>query len=484
MNSILKKIRQSDAFNEENRIPYTKAIVLMSLFTFVFLGAEFLFVNMISRTVSGDRSVNAQNYALGISAIGFVLYPVFSRFCKGKWQTALAMCAAILSAICLFVICRHASYAQILGMGLLLFLILGAFGSAVFYKTLCLLEDNTYIARLTGVSYMLGILLQIANNNLVHIDYIEAGILSAFILLLAFMLIKAEKNSVVPAFSKSKTKEENDESGKDSLKIILLLVLFIALMTCIFSTMDNAVTAYHANGTVNIGQWPRILLALSGLMAGFLFDIAGRKYMSVIMYCVMLLSTTCLVIIQFAGPFTVGLVIFYLSAGFFAVFFTTAFFTSSFMEIARYTDTPELWSGFGRTVNNLVAAAISGGSLALLHSENNIVMITIELILFVAISIVALFYTNKREALFDRLAEAESSELSDGEKLQRLAEQFSLTQRETEVFGLLVNTEDGLQTIADGLYVSRRTLERYVSAIYEKTGAKSRIGLVTLYNNV
>ena len=177
---------------------------------------------------------------------------------------------------------------------------------------------------------MLGILLQIANNNLVHIDYIEAGILSAFILLLAFMLIKAEKNSVVPAFSKSKTEEENDKSGKDSLKIILLLALFVALMTCIFGTMDNAVTVYHANGTVNIGQWPRILLALSGLMAGFLFDIAGRKYMSVIMYCVMLLSTTCLVIIQFARPFTVGLVIFYLSAGFFAVFFT-----SSFMEIAR-----------------------------------------------------------------------------------------------------------------------------------------------------
>lgn len=48
---------------------------------------------------------------------------------------------------------------------------------------------------------------------------------------------------------------------------------------------------------------------------------------------------------------------------------------------------------------------------------------------------------------------------------------------------MLVNTEDGLQTIADNLYVSRRTLERYVSAIYEKTGARSRIGLVTLYNN-
>ena len=51
MDGILKKIKQSDAFNKENRVPYLKVIVLMSLFTFVFLGAEFLFVNMISRTV-------------------------------------------------------------------------------------------------------------------------------------------------------------------------------------------------------------------------------------------------------------------------------------------------------------------------------------------------------------------------------------------------------------------------------------------------
>ena len=82
MNSILKKIRQSDAFNKENRNSYTKAVLLMSLFTFIFLGAEFLFVNMISRIVSGNQSVSAQNYALGISVIGFVLYPLFCRVCK------------------------------------------------------------------------------------------------------------------------------------------------------------------------------------------------------------------------------------------------------------------------------------------------------------------------------------------------------------------------------------------------------------------
>ena len=479
MNSILKKIRQSDAFNKENRNSYTKAVLLMSLFTFTFLGAEFLFVDMMSRIVAGNQSVSAQNYALGISVIGFVLYPLFCRVCKERLQYTVTVGVAILSAVCLFLICLHSTYTLTMCMGLLLFLTLGAFGSAVFCKSLCLLEDNTYLARLVGVSYMLGALLQIANNNLVHTATFEAGILSAIILLLAFTLVRSENNGIIPAFSKEKTNEDSGENGNGSLKIAVILIIFVALLTCIFSTLDNAVTLYHASGAVNIGQWPRILLALSGLLAGFLFDIAGRKYMSMIMYCVMILSTTCLVVLEFAGPFTVGLIIFYLSAGFFAVFFT-----ASFMEIARYTKIPELWAGLGRAVNNFIAVAITGGSLALLHSGNNIAITTIELLLFVLASVTAFTYTNMRKNFFEGLEAKESNELSDSERLQKLSEQFSLTPREAEVFGLLVNTDDSLQIIADRLYVSRRTLERYVSALYEKTGAKSRIGLVSLYNAI
>ena len=479
MNSILKRIRQSDAFNKENRIPYTKAVLLMSLFTFTFLGAEFLFVDMISRIVSGNQSVSAQNYALGISVIGFVLYPLFCRVCKGRLQSAVTVSAAILSAVCMFLICCHSTYTLTMCMGLLLFLILGAFGSAVFFKSLCLLEDNTHLARLVGISYLLGVLIQIANNNLIHTATFEAGILSAAILLLAVTLTRAENNSIIPAFSKEKTNDGTGENGNGSLKIAVVLIVLVALLTCIFSTLDNAVTLYHASGVVNIGQWPRILLALSGLFAGFLFDMAGRKYMSMVMYCVMILSATCLVILQFAGPFTAGLIIFYLSAGFFAVFFT-----ASFMEIARYTKMPELWAGLGRAVNNLVAAVITGGSLALLNSGNNIAITTIELILFVLASVAAFIYTNMRRSFFEKLDAKDKNKLSNSERLQKLSEQFSLTPREAEVFGLLVNTEDGLQTIADNLYVSRRTLERYVSALYEKTGAKSRVGLVSLYNSI
>ena len=73
MAEISKKIRQSKVLCGENKIPYARAVTLMSLFTFTFLGAEFLFVNIIARTASGNLSVNAQNYVLGISALGFLL---------------------------------------------------------------------------------------------------------------------------------------------------------------------------------------------------------------------------------------------------------------------------------------------------------------------------------------------------------------------------------------------------------------------------
>ena len=211
---------------------------------------------------------------------------------------------------------------------------------------------------------------------------------------------------------------------------------------------------------------------------GFLFDIKERKYMSIIMYCVMILSTICLVIIQFSAPFLIGLTVFYLSAGFFAVFFT-----ASFMEIAEYTKAPSLFAGLGRAVNNITAAAITGGSLSLLSSNNNILIIIVELILFTAISIVMLIYTNERNILLAEPKIEGTKKADSEEKFKIINEDYSFTPREAEVFKLLVLTDDDLQTIADEMYISKRTLERHISSIYKKTQAKSRIGLISIYSS-
>lgn len=449
MSNVLTKITQSACFKKKDRIPYINAVVLMGLFTFLFLGAEYLYVDVLSRMVSEDKTVLAQNYALGVSAAGFLLYPLLNRFCKNRLKAVCFVMISLTSVLCIALICMGTAYTAIFIAGLVLFLLLGLFGSTVFYVSMRMMKTDRYLARTVGISYALGILLQFANNNLVRPETAEAIILSVCLLLLVWMLIKNDRvycenngqQAEVPP-DEEKSESNTGEHTKGSI-VGILMVLLVMLMTFIFSTLDSAVTLVHANGTVDIGQWPRILLALSGLAAGFVFDIKNRKYMGLIMYCIMILSTICIVVLKLAGPFLVGLIVFYLSAGFFAVFFT-----SGFMELSRHMKTPELWAGMGRAVNNITAAVIANLVLTLLSSDSSIVVIVPTLFLFVAVSIVAAAYTFQKKAFMEQLITDAADAVSEKEKLRKFSEVFSFTEREAEVFGCLVNTEDSVQAIA------------------------------------
>ena len=61
---------------------------------------------------------------------------------------------------------------------------------------------------------------------------------------------------------------------------------------------------------MDIGQYPRLLLAISGVVAGVLFELKERKLMCLIMYSVTLLSTICMLVITMGEPFIIGLVVF------------------------------------------------------------------------------------------------------------------------------------------------------------------------------
>lgn len=67
------------------------------------------------------------------------------------------------------------------------------------------------------------------------------------------------------------------------------------------------------------------------------------------------------------------------------------------------------------------------------------------------------------------------------ECLQLFRKQYCLTLRETEILESLITTENSVQEIEDAFYISRRSLQRHIASIYEKTGTKSRIGLFHIY---
>src|SRR5699024_758533 len=225
----------------------------------------------------------------------------------------------------------------------------------------------------------LGVLLQYANNTLVSLEVAEAAFLSVFLAALSLLVIRT-RQAAQSRIEMTETAGASSEPAEDisltrkKRTAGIMLALLVVLMACVFSTLDNAVTLRHASGT-DIGQWPRLLLAFSGLAAGFVFDIRKRKYMGLIMYCVMMMSVLSIVVLNLGAPFLIGLVVFYLSSGFFVVFFT-----ASFMELSRHMRLPSLWAGMGRAMNNVSAALITNGSVALLATGNSLAAIVIALV--------------------------------------------------------------------------------------------------------
>lgn len=479
MNSPQKDTIKAGGIKTITSLPHIYAIILMGLFTFVFLSVEYMFVSRISLLVSQQRATLSQNYVLGVSTAGFLLYPLFKHFLNNRLYKLLMIITGLLSVFLTISTSYGKSFEYIFSGGIILFILLGLVGSNAYYVSACMIR-NRHLAKTAGISYFFGILLQFINHNAIHIRTIQLVILSVSMLMLFILLIENER--ILSRYSTDKYTaktiiESSAKGNKHNILLYISIIVLVILMACLFSTLDSAVTLVHSDGIADIGQGARILLAFSGLAAGFIFDISNRKYTGIIMYCIMILSTLCIVLLEFSKPFVAVLIVFYLSAGFFAVFFT-----SEFMELSQYVRIPELWAGMGRAVNNITAAVIASFVLQLLSSDNNLLKIVLILVLFVLVSIMSVIYTFEKYYFIQQFMHHTDEVTNEQDQLHKLTTQYSFTEREGEVFSYLVTTEDNIQTISEHMHVSRRTLERYISAIYGKTGVKSRVGLINLFN--
>lgn len=465
-----------------------KSILMLGIFYFVFLGAEYYFDNMMAFVTDADGVVLAQSYILGSSVLGFLLYAPMEKMLPAKIKQLFWSMSSAAVILMFFFIKIHSGYGHTLRAGLFLFLLLGYFGSGVHYLVAQTFAaenetEKSHLARTVGCAYAFGILLQFINNNCISSVAVQVIFLClAFAVMEGLFMVKAQQ---VDAQGETHPLIEADGVAR---KTGMLLIFIVALMTFIFATLDNAVTLVHAGGGADIGQWPRLLLACSGLLAGFLYDIEKGAYQNIIMYCVMMLSTICVVVITCGGPFILGLVVFYLSAGFFSIYFA-----SSFMRLSYVMKEGKLWAGLGRAVNNLCAVGTASMSLALLHSPSY-VTIVIALVLFAITSVLIFVYQRyvdqmrwkQENAILSQEAEKtekilETHKKSEEELLALFAQEFSLTPREVEVLACMLHSEDNVTEMATQLAISRAALYRHISNMNEKTNTKARIGLLQFY---
>ena len=105
-----------------------RAISMLAVFTFLFLSTEYFYVNQIAQNASSARTVNVQNYALGISAVGFCLYPLLFRFFRDRLRSAVFFTLTMLAIVCFVILGSPVPPGLLTAVGMLLFLVLGILG--------------------------------------------------------------------------------------------------------------------------------------------------------------------------------------------------------------------------------------------------------------------------------------------------------------------------------------------------------------------
>lgn len=209
------------------------------------------------------------------------------------------------------------------------------------------------------------------------------------------------------------------------------------------------------------------------------------------------LGTVSALAIQTSSEVLLGLIIFYLSSGFFVVFFT-----SSFLRIAMRCANPSLWAGMGRAANNACAALVAMPSMALILSGDIMLISSITIALAMVTLLVAHALENVRRTARHK-AEIEAIKLAEltaaqaqtakpqeepeakapadksapEKHLAAFSERYSLTPRERDVLSAVCSSEETLQCIADDMGISLRALQKHLTSIYRKSDTQSRAGL-------
>lgn len=494
------------------------AIAGLAVFNFLFLGTEYFFDNRMAELVSADRVVWAQSIILTVSVAGFLIYPVLKRYRSSQTGAFMQLIAGVIGMLSIWMMTGNRSERSLLIWGCVFFLFAGIFGSKAHDLAAGMLRNSQHMALMVGIAYAAGLLLQFINNNLITDDRIQASMLLVFVVIFVLLM------------DRLRAEDEAEVQYNPSIHPGLTcgaLVCCVLLMTFIFAALDNIVTYYHAKGTIDVGEWPRLLLVLSGILAGILFDLKKRRFMGLVMYCVTILSVICILLIGMGGSVLAGLLVFYLAAGFFVVFFTTGF-----MEMSYYTRVPALWAGSGRAINNIGAGVVGFISTMLPHAMSGnmdrngrsgglspmLPASIVILVLFVMISIAMFIYSSQLrvniiEERFEREGDMDgitmetapaivdptldpASEKHTVESINvtkepdnldmidyfaQFAEEYHLTDREQEVLRELLESDESVQDIAGKLYISRTALYKHISSLNEKTDTRSRIGLIQFY---
>lgn len=492
-----------------------REIICLALFFFTFLACEYLFDVRIAEFVPSSEVVIYESIVVGASVIGFFVRPfLYYRHPQAIDATSDITGVLLVSALLLMIMAVR--FEVVIAGGLVACCALGYCGSTAHANLARRFAQTPCLARAVAVSYAMDVLVQVFNHMVMPVGIPQQAVLVVCAIVQVALLHGARRAKLRdesdPNFEPSVAglsvdaleygaKWQDDPKAKAAFRrAVVRLTVATVYLSGVFAALNAGLTTSHAVGAVDLGDWPRLLLVVSSLAAGVLFDLHGRSYMNIGMTCAAMLSTLSffvLIVDGNGGNELAATIIFYLGSGFFVVFFTT-----KYAAVSLYARWSYFWPCMGRVVNNVCSMFVTAPAVAIISSQNVLAAVSVVLVLFVgiAISLLGQFgQDGEGEATHGGLALAtddlgvscepgqadtvplEAPELSFDDRLDGFVAAFGLTKRERDVLEALVVSDDSMQDVAAALFLSRSTLYRHIASINKKVGTNSRVALISLF---
>lgn len=449
-----------------------REIICLALFFFTFLACEYLFDARMAEFVSPDEVVIYESLVIGASVIGFFVRPIL-YYRRPHAIDATSDVTGVLLVAALLLLIMAVQVEVIIAGGLVACCALGYCGSTAHANFARRFARTPCLARAAALSYAMGVLVQVLNHMVM-----PAGIPQQAVLVVCAIAQVASLHGA----RRAKLRDESDPSFEPSVaglsvdaleygakwhddpeakaafrRTAARLTVATAYLSGVFAALNAGLTTLHATGAVDLGDWPRLLLVVSSLAAGVLFDLRGRSYMNIGMTCA---------------------------------------------AISLYARWSYFWPCMGRVVNNVCSMLVTAPAVAIISSQNVLAAVGAALVMFVGIAITLLGQLGQRaddvvmqdglplatDDLGADLASAcsdpepvEAAELTPDERLNAFVATFGLTERERDILEVLVVSDQSVQDIATTLFLSRSTLYRHISSINKKTGTASRVALINFF---
>ena len=493
----------------------TIAMVSLTLFYFIFLESNSFYLSSMSSFSLEPDFVTTIVPIMGLNALGFLCFPLYSLKLSRKKRRGAALVFAILWVASLVVAATASSPIAIVEAGYLSFFIMGILGGNAYFGAAMMLARSNRLITCVALAHAAGILLHLI---CFHIPLGRTGD-AAFLGLgiIAFSLVAlfgwpslqtpsegTAVDSVGNPIYPRKIFDFQEFAVSPSLKEPRRFAFQLVALTVLLAALFNALNSATSLGVPWINQyaeaWPRLVVAICGVAAGVFFDIDRRRHMGTVVLCVAFLATAAALAAGSGLNITVCRVVFYAGSGIFAVFYL-----SLFIWIAAYMRIPQLWAGMGRIISNVVALVVAIPSAALAQT-NDLALASLSFVLFSAVLILmtrtemlAPDYGERIPSYSGKSASTEETPSHEGvresdqessgqapsrtpeEILATFCESYGLTKRESDVLAAVVADEQPLKYVADNLGVGLRTVQHHLTSLYKKTGTQTRAGLTARF---